>query len=144
MITQYIYLNIWIYTRNKVVKIKMCVNFDNLYALILWKSFSFKTFIEYVKKSIYCVFPTHTLYFLYTNNFLYNQCAKYFYLFFIHHWSIYMLDRTKCPFFSKICCSIGLNVPFHIKNASVKFQWNRFISRCSTKLLKNAFLLKKT
>ena len=50
-----------IYARNKVVNIKRCVYFDNLYALILWKSFSFKTFIEYVKKSIYCVFPTHTL-----------------------------------------------------------------------------------
>ena len=67
------------------------------------------------------------------------------FLFILHTSLFHIYVRPhQMPFFSKICCSIGLNVPFHIKNASVKFQWNRFISRCSTKLLKNAFLLKKT
>ena len=81
-----------------------------------------------------------TLYFfLYTNEYLYNQCIKLFYLFYIHHCSIYILDHIRRPFLIKICCSMVRNVPSHEKNVSVKFQWNRFIFRWSTKPLKNAF-----
>ena len=143
MITLFIYTYIWIQACNKDVKIKNGVNFKNLYALILYKENHLKTFIAYVKKPICWGFPTNTLYFLYTNKYLYNQCIKLFYLFYIHHCSIYILDHIRRPFLIKICCSMVRNVPFHEKNVSVKFQWNRFIFRWSTKPLKNAFLLKK-
>ena len=112
--------------------------------MILYKENHLKTFIAYVKKPICWGFPTNTLYFLYTNKYLYNQCIKLFYLFYIHHCSIYILDHIRRPFLIKICCSVVRNVSFHEKNVSVKFQWNRFIFRWSAKPLKNEFLFKKT